>query len=60
MATVSTHDLPTASGFLRGEHVRVRAELGLLDDPDAEKAPARSSTGRSWWSCCGRQGLVER
>jgi 4-alpha-glucanotransferase len=40
VATVSTHDLPTASGFLQGEHVRVRAELGLLDDPDAEKARA--------------------
>ncbi len=33
-ASISTHDLPTAAGFLRGEHVRVRAELGLLgDDP---------------------------
>jgi 4-alpha-glucanotransferase len=40
VATVSTHDLPTALGFLRGEHVRARAELGLLDDPDAEKARA--------------------
>jgi 4-alpha-glucanotransferase len=40
VATVSTHDLPTASGFLRGEHVRVRADLGLLDDPAAEKARA--------------------
>ena len=40
VATISTHDLPTAAGFLRGEHVRVRAELGLLDDPDAEKARA--------------------
>jgi 4-alpha-glucanotransferase len=35
-ASVTTHDLPTALGWLRGEHVRVRAELGLLDDPDAE------------------------
>jgi 4-alpha-glucanotransferase len=40
VATVSTHDLPTASGFLRGEHVRARADLGLLGDPDAEKARA--------------------
>ena len=40
VATLSTHDLPTASGFLRGEHVRVRAELGLLDDPAAERARA--------------------
>ncbi|TCK27017.1 4-alpha-glucanotransferase [Pseudonocardia endophytica] len=40
VATISTHDLPTAPGFLRGEHVRVRAELGLLDDPAAERAKA--------------------
>jgi 4-alpha-glucanotransferase len=30
LATVSTHDLPTAAGFLIGEQVRVRAELGQL------------------------------
>src|SRR6185437_6218620 len=39
-ASITTHDLPTALGWLRGEHVRVRAELGLLDDPAAEE--------RSW------------
>ncbi|MGQ0716765.1 MAG: 4-alpha-glucanotransferase [Pseudonocardiales bacterium] len=41
-ASISTHDLPTAVGFLRGEHVRVRAELGLLDDEAAEWARARA------------------
>lgn len=40
LASISTHDLPTAAGFLRGEHVRARAELGLLDDPTAEWARA--------------------
>jgi 4-alpha-glucanotransferase len=30
LATISTHDLPTAAGFLAGEQVRVRAELGQL------------------------------
>ena len=35
-ASVTTHDLPTARGWLRGEHVKVRAELGLLDDVDTE------------------------
>ncbi|MGW5054074.1 4-alpha-glucanotransferase [Actinokineospora sp. NPDC004072] len=40
VATLSTHDLPTAAGFLSGEHVRVRAELGLLDDPAAEERRA--------------------
>lgn len=36
MASISTHDLPTTAGFLRGENVRVRAELGLVDDVDGE------------------------
>ena len=39
-ASVSTHDLPTVPGFLRGEHVRVRASLGLLDDVPAEQSRA--------------------
>jgi 4-alpha-glucanotransferase len=40
MASVTTHDLPTALGWLRGEHVDVRTRLGLLDDPVEE--------ARSW------------
>lgn len=39
-ASISTHDLPTAVGFLRGEHVRARAVLGLLNDEAAEWAQA--------------------
>ncbi len=30
MASVTTHDLPTVAGYLTGEHVRVRADRGLL------------------------------
>ena len=33
MASVTTHDLPTAAGFLAEEHVRVRDELGQLGVP---------------------------
>ncbi|GAA2547402.1 4-alpha-glucanotransferase [Winogradskya consettensis] len=33
LATISTHDLPTAAGFLVGEQVRIRAELGQLAGP---------------------------
>ncbi|RKT56295.1 4-alpha-glucanotransferase [Saccharothrix australiensis] len=37
MASISTHDLPTAAGFLAAEHVRVRAELGQFEgDVDGE------------------------
>ncbi|GAA0897414.1 4-alpha-glucanotransferase [Virgisporangium aurantiacum] len=37
LATVSTHDLPTAAGYLTGEHVSVRARLGQLTRPEAEE-----------------------
>src|SRR5699024_5161337 len=30
MASISTHDLPTASGWLQDERVRIQADLGLL------------------------------
>jgi 4-alpha-glucanotransferase len=40
VASISTHDLPTAAGFLRGTNVEVRAELDQLADPDAERATA--------------------
>jgi 4-alpha-glucanotransferase len=41
-ASISTHDLPTAVGFLRGEHVRARAALGLLKDEAAEWVQAKA------------------
>jgi 4-alpha-glucanotransferase len=43
MASISTHDLPTAAGFLRAEHVRARAELNkLAGDVDVERQRAAS------------------
>jgi 4-alpha-glucanotransferase len=40
LATVTTHDLPPTAGYLAGEHIRVRAELGLLTRPVAEERAA--------------------
>ena len=41
VATVTTHDLPTARGFLRAEHVHAREMVGnLVDSLDAELANA--------------------
>ncbi len=40
LGTISTHDLPTAVGFLRDEHVRAREAAGLLTDPDAAREQA--------------------
>jgi 4-alpha-glucanotransferase len=43
LASVTTHDLPPTAGFLAGEHVRLRAELGLLTQPvEVERAYAAS------------------
>jgi 4-alpha-glucanotransferase len=47
VASVSTHDLPTAYGFLADEQVRVRAELGQLDRPvEEERARVRGERER--------------
>ena len=40
LGTISTHDLPTAVGFLRDEHVAARESAGLLTDPDEARAQA--------------------
>ncbi|MEU4554412.1 4-alpha-glucanotransferase [Micromonospora violae] len=45
LATISTHDLPTAPGFLTGEHVRVRDELKLLGT-DVAQERARAAADR--------------
>jgi 4-alpha-glucanotransferase len=56
-ASLSTHDLPTAAGFLRGEHVRVRAKLGLLDDVPAEQARADEEKAE-WLALLRSEGLL--
>ena len=43
LASVTVHDLPPTAGYLRDEHVRIRAGLGLLttpEDVEREKAAA--------------------
>jgi 4-alpha-glucanotransferase len=56
-ASLSTHDLPTAAGFLRGEHVRARADLGLLDDVPGEQATAQRERAE-WLTLLRSEGLL--
>jgi 4-alpha-glucanotransferase len=56
-ASLSTHDLPTAAGFLRGEHVRARADLGILDDVPAEQANADKERAE-WLALLRSEGLL--
>ncbi len=37
MSAVGTHDLPPTLAFLRGDHIALRARLGLLNRPVAEE-----------------------
>jgi 4-alpha-glucanotransferase len=41
LASVTTHDLPTALAWVRGDHLKIRAELGLVDDPAEDEATWR-------------------
>ncbi len=45
LATVTTHDLPPTAGYLAGEHVELRARLGLLQEP-VEQARAEAERER--------------
>jgi 4-alpha-glucanotransferase len=56
-ASLSTHDLPTAAGFLRGSHVEDRAALGLLDDAPAERANAERERAE-WLALLRSEGLL--
>jgi len=56
-ASISTHDLPTAAGFLQGEHVRARADLGLLDDVPAEQANADAERAE-WLALLRSEGFL--
>ena len=54
LASATVHDLPPTAGYLRGEHVRIRAELGLLTRP-VEEEQREAIEQRARWA----QTLVE-
>jgi 4-alpha-glucanotransferase len=58
MATVGTHDVPPVAGFVTGDQVTVRAELGLLNQPlESERAQARLTLDR-WRAALAAEGLL--
>ena len=58
MATVGTHDVPPVAGFVTGDQVTVRAELGLLNKPLAsERAESRLILDR-WRAALVAEGLL--
>jgi 4-alpha-glucanotransferase len=58
MATVGTHDMPPAAAFRTGEHVALRARLGVLKTPeDSERAAAEQMLSH-WRDALAREGLI--
>jgi 4-alpha-glucanotransferase len=58
LATVSTHDLPTAAGFLSGEHVLARAEAGVLGRDVQEEWAAATQDRARLLELLDAEGLV--
>ena len=58
LATVSTHDLPTAAGFLTGEQVTVRAELGQLAGPVEDERRNAAADRAQLLSALQAEGLI--
>jgi 4-alpha-glucanotransferase len=55
LASVTTHDLPPTAGYLAGEHIRIRDDLGLLTRPVEEERRVDEADRESWLAL-----LVER
>jgi 4-alpha-glucanotransferase len=60
LATVTTHDLPTAAGFLAEEHVRVRHELGQLGHSLAQEQKRVREERRAVLAMLAETGLLAR
>ena len=59
LASISTHDLPTAAGFLAGEQVEVRAELGQLASPVEEERKTWRKDRADLLALLRAEGLLE-
>ncbi|WP_250443728.1 4-alpha-glucanotransferase [Actinotalea sp. C106] len=58
LATVTTHDLPPTAGYLAGEHVDLRDQLGLLTEPvEKVRADARAER-QQMLDVIAQRGLV--
>ena len=56
LASVSVHDLPPTAGYLRGEHVRIRDDLGLLTRPVEQERAKDSAETNEWLDLARSRG----
>ncbi|WP_243762303.1 4-alpha-glucanotransferase [Streptomyces sp. Tu 3180] len=58
LATATTHDLPPTAARLTGEHVDLRAGLGLLTRPPAEERAEAAADTAEWLELLAGLGLL--
>ncbi|OBK81305.1 4-alpha-glucanotransferase [Mycobacterium sp. 1164985.4] len=58
LSAVTTHDLPPTAGYLAGEHVRLRDQLGLLTRPAADELADDREQQKRWLDELRRSGLL--
>lgn len=58
LSSVTTHDLPPTPGYLAGEHIRLRDELGLLTRPAADELVDARTQQAAWMDELRRVGLL--
>ncbi|MGH3155951.1 MAG: 4-alpha-glucanotransferase, partial [Streptosporangiaceae bacterium] len=58
LATVGTHDVPPAASFVTGEHVALRAGLGLLTRPEEVERAEAAALVEAWRVALVGQGLL--
>jgi 4-alpha-glucanotransferase len=58
LATVGTHDMPPAAAFVTGEHVALRAGLGVLARSEDDERADHELTMAAWREALVRAGLL--
>ncbi|MGN6244443.1 MAG: 4-alpha-glucanotransferase [Motilibacteraceae bacterium] len=58
LGTVTTHDLPPTAGYLAGEHIRLRHELGLLTRSVEEEREVDEADRAAWLDLLRERGLL--
>jgi 4-alpha-glucanotransferase len=58
LASVTVHDLPPTAGYLRDEHVRIRASLDLLTTPEEVEREHARREREAWAEVLRRHGWL--
>ena len=60
MASVTVHDIPPTRGFIAGDHVKLRAELNLLNRSEAEELAYHERWIARWREILESGGLLRK